>query len=447
MVFSPILVMQTNTSMKVINSGQISPFGGLNFVLEAFDDLGIGTLLNKELPVLPKQSKYEWRDLLYSFWSVYFCGGDCIEDLSTNLKPSFSNSPLVKLCSADRLLERMKELSIPSEEFTAPRGKSRHEFSFNDTLNKLNVKILKKTLSGGLSKKPVVLDYDNTLIFTRKSDAKMTYKKEFGYAPGVGIIDDKVVYVENRNGNSDAQTLQQETLSRMFKVLDDEGIKIDVFRADSGSYQLTTILEASKHVDKFFIRARMSPLLNEAIGRIEDWKEIELDGETAYRGSTSFTPFKQAAQRIKYKEPLKSYRCVVTKTKRRDGQTNLFTGEAYNYGAIITNEHDLSNDQVVFFYNQRGKTEKEFDVLKNDFGWASLPFSKLEQNTVFLIFTAICKNLYSYTIGLFSKTFKGLKPQYRIKKFIFRFICVPAKWIKSSRYWKLRIYGGHAFKT
>ena len=75
--------------MKVQNSFHLSPFGGLNYVHEEFDRLKLGELLCKELPSLPHQSKYDWRDLLYSFWSIYFCGGDCIEDLSGNLKNSF----------------------------------------------------------------------------------------------------------------------------------------------------------------------------------------------------------------------------------------------------------------------------------------------------------------------------------------------------------------------
>lgn len=54
----------------------------------------------------------------------------------------------------------------------------------------------------------------------------------------------------------------------------------------------------------------------------------------------------------------------------------------------------MTKDEVAYFYNQRGAIENEFDVLKNDFGWNNLPFSKLEQNTVFLFFTVICRNLY-----------------------------------------------------
>lgn len=113
----------------------------------------------------------------------------------------------------------------------------------------------------------------------------------------------------------------------------------------------------------------------------------------------------------------------------------------------MTNDYEMSEDQVVYFYNQRGAIEKEFDILKNDFGWQNLPFSKIEENTVFLIFTAICRNLYAHIIESFSNRFKALSPKYRIKKFIFRFIIIPAKWIKQSRYWKLKLYGEIAFKT
>lgn len=53
--------------MKVINSSDISPFGGLNFVLKEFESLNLGNLLNENLPCLPVQSKYQWKDILYSF--------------------------------------------------------------------------------------------------------------------------------------------------------------------------------------------------------------------------------------------------------------------------------------------------------------------------------------------------------------------------------------------
>jgi len=71
--------------MKVINSHHNNPFGGLNFVFNTFYKLKLEKILEKNLPPLAAQSKYKWKDILYSFWAVYFCGGACIEDLSGNL--------------------------------------------------------------------------------------------------------------------------------------------------------------------------------------------------------------------------------------------------------------------------------------------------------------------------------------------------------------------------
>jgi len=100
--------------MKVVKSSGISPFGGLNFVLNEFERLQIRDLVNKELPQLPKQSRYSWYDLLASYWSVFFCGGDCAEDLAINLREGLKGNPFINISSPDRVLERVKSLSQSS---------------------------------------------------------------------------------------------------------------------------------------------------------------------------------------------------------------------------------------------------------------------------------------------------------------------------------------------
>jgi gliding motility-associated-like protein len=62
--------------MKVQKCSGITSFGGINFVLEELDALGVGSLLDDHLSTFGKQSKYQWKDILYSFWSVLLCGGD-----------------------------------------------------------------------------------------------------------------------------------------------------------------------------------------------------------------------------------------------------------------------------------------------------------------------------------------------------------------------------------
>jgi hypothetical protein len=431
--------------MKVINSEVLSAFGGLNFVIKELDKLKIGTLLNTQLPDFGPQSKYSWRDIFYSYWSVFFCGGDCAEDLSGNFRPGLLQIPFLKVPSPDRVLERLKELASPAVLFRTKRSQVDHHFAINGQLSGLNLLILQKLFK--LSDNTVVVDYDNTLCFTEKQDALRTYKKELGYAPGVGFIGSKVIYVENRNGNNNASTLQDETLERMFEQLSSQGIHVGQFRADSASFTFKAIQVIDRHSDKFYIKARMSEKLVEIISSVTKWQPVvNKDGEI-YRGETLGVPFVRTAKRAKALELLKEYRFVVTKEKRRDKQVNAFTGEAYNYSVIVTSDRDSSLEEIVNFYNQRGAIEKEFDVLKNDFGWKKMPFSKLEQNLVFLQITAMCRNIYHYIIHLFSSRYKGLCPTYRIKKFIFRFVTVPAKWIYHARQWHLKVYGKIAFKT
>lgn len=430
--------------MKVVKSGRVNPFGGINFVLEELVNKGLGDVLDSALPPLPPQSRYSWKDIMFAYWSIPFCGGDCAEDISINLKDSIGANPYLKVPSPDRLLGRLKELSEPSEWFKKKQSLVPNQFSINRRLNELNLKLLKKL---GPPQGQVVLDYDNTFIFSEKADAKRTYKKEYGYCPAVGIIGRNVVYVENRNGNCGPHTLQEETLERMFTLLSSQNIKVDVFRADSASYQFLVVSVLERFVDRFFIKAKVNTGVSQAISSIDNWTRVEVEGRSLYRGSTTYVPFEQRARKAGKSELVKPYRLVVTKEVRDDGQVNMFTGEACNYSPILTNDFQMAEDEVARFYNARGEREREFDILKNDFLWNRMPYSNLSQNTVFLIVMAICRNIYNYIITSFSKVYAGLSAEFRIKKFIFRFISIPAKWVRSSRAWKLRLYGELAFKT
>lgn len=97
--------------MKVIKSERLSPFGGLNFVIEELDSRGVGDILSHHLPSLKPQCRFSWRDIFYSYWSVFLCGGDCTEDLSLNFKGSLNIYPDLYTPSPDRVLNRLKELA------------------------------------------------------------------------------------------------------------------------------------------------------------------------------------------------------------------------------------------------------------------------------------------------------------------------------------------------
>ena len=148
------------------------------------------------------------------------------------------------MCSVDTILRVIKELATPTEEMTSSGGIT-HQFNINLGLNQLLLKALSKTNQLN-TKQEHTLAYDNQVIATEKYDARRSYKKCEGYQPGVASIGKNIVYIEGRNGNSPAKYQQEETLTRAFSLLDQQGICIKHFRAASASYQQKALSRSLK---------------------------------------------------------------------------------------------------------------------------------------------------------------------------------------------------------
>ena len=123
---------------------------------------------------------------------------------------------------------------------------------------------------------------------------------------------------------------------------------------------------------------------------------------------------------------------MIQRQKRKDGVQDFWEGE-YTYRYILTDDYDSSVREIVEFYNLRGGKERIFDDMNNGFGWDRLPKSFMAENTVFLLLTALIRNFYKAIIQRLDVKKFGLNVTSRIKAFVFRFISVPAKWIRTSR--------------
>ena len=67
--------------------------------------------------------------------------------------------------------------------------------------------------------------------------------------------------------------------------------------------------------------------------------------------------------------------------------------------------------------------------------------------TVFLLITAMAANFYRYIVALpLMAVLFGIKATDRVKSFLFRFIAVPAKWVRTARQYKLNIYSNKPYK-
>jgi hypothetical protein len=273
-------------------------------------------------------------------------------------------------------------------------------------------------------------DYDNQIIATEKYDTKYTYKHKKGYFPGVATIGDKIIYIENRDGNANVKFEQASTLSRAYNLLNKNDIKINRSRMDAGSYSKEIIEVVASNSKLFYIRANKSAEVLSQIVKIQTWKTVEINYKIYEVASIPFTQF--------FAE--KNYRLVIMREKSDDNQINMFTGDTFIYRSILTNDSQSTEKEVIEYYNQRGSSEKLFDVMNNDFGWKNLPCSFMNENTAFLIIMAMVKNFYNYFVTKVSGVFEGITPTTRLKRFIFRFITVAGKWVYTGRQWVLKLF-------
>jgi len=416
------------------SSTSISPFAGISFANAIFNNCGLSQLIDSEIGNRVSTVGYSYSDIIRNYANIIFSGGNCAEDIQTHLGKYLKAIPGNNVPSADTMLRGIKQLAAENQVFTSQQDKQ-YTFNINTRLNRLNIKslLLTNQLQPG---NEYDFDYDNQVIATCKYDAKNTYKQTKGYFPGVASIDDKIVYVENRDGNANVKFEQAATLSRAYGLLQEQGISINRSRMDAGSYSKDIIKVVAQNSKLFYIRANKCAELFEQILQIETWQTVEINYKLYQVASIEFTRFFAG----------ENYRLVIMREKSDDSQLDLFTRDNFVYRTILTNDWESDEKQVIEYYNQRGKSEKLFDVMNNDFCWKHLPCSFINENTSFLIITALIKNFYNYLVAKISEVFSEIKPTTRLKRFIFRFISVSGKWIYTARQWVLKLYSDRPYE-
>ena len=199
---------------------------------------------------------------------------------------------------------------------------------------------------------------------------------------------------------------------------------------DAGSYAKDIIDVVAQNSKQFYIRANKSANLFEQITEISTWESVEINYQNYEVASIPFNQFFED----------RNYRLVIMREKGDSNQIDLFTQDTFAYRSILTDDWDSTEKEVIEYYNNRGTSEKIFDVMNNDFGWKHLPFSFLNENNAFMIITAMIKNFYNFFVAIVSEKFEGINATTRLKRFVFRFITVAGKWVYQGRQWVLKLY-------
>jgi hypothetical protein len=417
------------------SSKNITPFGGLNLIYNAISKAEIPKFLDNLIGFRHIRAEYSYSDIALSLLGNSLCQGDYLSDLKS-LKEKFSNQCFSNIPSADTVEYACQELKLPNAIEISDSGVE-HQINYNDKLNKTLVGLCVKTNQLSKTDHNLVLDFDNVVIENDKQDAKNSYKGSKAYHPSFAFIGRLPVHIENHNGNTPAKYRQDHTLESCFNNLDAHQIKITHFRADSASYQQKVLELVAQRATYFYIRNSNSARFFAHCGKIENWETVEVNYEKKQVATTIYKPF----------DGNKQYRIVVTRTLKKNGQIDVFSGKSYNYYGIITNNETFTNKEVIEFYNNRGDAENSNRYLLNDFNASHLPFPDMDMNTVYLYFMAMSSILFEWIkIILVKNKTQGIKLNMRVKAVCFNYLAIASTFISHSRQKILQVFSNYDYK-
>ena len=154
--------------------------------------------------------------------------------------------------------------------------------------------------------------------------------------------------IQNRVNTAPGYDITDHVL-RTVTQLGEKGVTVQEVCSDAAGYQKTLMQRLERKRIRFYIRARKSSAMEKHIGSLAQWTAFgntpQQWAETTWNG----------------------YRLIVQREVKRSGQTSVFSGTAYTYRAIITNDNRSKSDGdfIIRHYNKRGGIERNFDTLRN----------------------------------------------------------------------------------
>ena len=110
-----------------IKSEKITAFGGIFFVLDKFDSI-LSSVIDSHLGLRSTLIGYQYSEIIRAIFSVFCCGGDCMEDLNLYLKDMLTERPHTRVPSADTVLRGIEELATENISYTVEKTGNVYDF-------------------------------------------------------------------------------------------------------------------------------------------------------------------------------------------------------------------------------------------------------------------------------------------------------------------------------
>ena len=442
-----------NIQYEIAERTRAIGFGGIGAMHKLVCRLGLDRAINNHIALLKYHVPYWESDHVLNIAYNVLTGGTCLEDIE-RLR---NDETYMNALGADRIPD-----PTTAGDFLR-RFDETWTFALQETINETRKKVWK--LQSDSFRKEAIIDVDGTIAGTTgecKEGMDLSYKGIWGYAPLIVSLanTNEVLYLVNRPGNCPSNAGAVEWMDRGIDLVAPVFKKVWL-RGDS-AFSLTPNFDRwNEKVHFVFGYDAMQNLVEMADGvREAAWKPLQRPARYDIKTEKRRRPENVKERVIKEREfknirleseqvadfdyrPARcenTYRIVALRKNLtvEKGENRLFDDVRYFF--YITNDHEMSAEEVVFFANDRCNQENVIAQLKNGVNALRMPSDGLVSNWAYMVIAALAWNLKAW-YGLVSQSRGARKDIVRMefKRFLLSYIQLPCQIVNTGRRLMCRI--------
>lgn len=422
-------------------------FGGIGAIHKLVCRLKLNRAIDERVELLKFHVPYHESDHVLNITYNILSGGTCLEDIERlrNDETYMNGLGATRIpdpTTAGDFLRRFDEPSL---------------LRLQETYNEARKKVW--SLQDESFRKEAIVDVDGTIAGTLgecKEGMDIAYNGIWGYAPLIVTLanTNEVLYLVNRPGNRPSSDGAAEWMDRAISLVGPVFKKVWL-RGDT-DFSLTENFDRWSEKVSFVFGYDAHPSLVKLADELPKraWKRLERPARYEVQTEERARPDNVKEQIIRAREyknirlqgedvaefdyrPTrckKTYRMVVVRKNLtvEKGEHRLF--DEIRYFFYITDDREMTMEEVVLFANDRCNQENVIGQLKSGVNALRMPSDGLVSNWAYMVIAALAWNLKAwYGLVTQSKTARRDIVRMEFKRFLISFIQLPCQIVNTGR--------------